>query len=93
MEKSVKYDVTKMLEKLERLPANWRNIKNTLERLIVDGYVEYQWYYPRGKASRYMGYYNNIWDNLDRYAKMVGLKIKYVPGSRGGRWTSMWVLE
>ena len=76
---------------MKNIPKNWTFIRFLLETL--DKYDEVSWIdiRPRGRAKNYMGHYIKVWDNLDKYAERNGMKIKYVPGPRGGRWRSKWV--
>ena len=79
-------------ERLDLLPRNWRNIRDALISAIDESGLSYLDYMPRGRAADYMGTYNAIYDNLDKYARKVGIRLKFIAGKNGGRWTSKWVL-
>lgn len=74
-----------------KLPK-YANINFALSHILQYGYLDYLTYKPRGRAASYISSYNKIWDNLDKYARKAGFNIRYIPGPKGGRWTSKWVL-
>jgi hypothetical protein len=81
------------LRRVEALPKNWTNIKWTIYMAVKFGEIEYLRYKPIGRAAKFLGRYNRVWDMLGKYAEKVGIRLEYVPGPRGGRWTSKWVFK
>lgn len=78
------------LRRVEKLPRNWVSIRWTLQTIVEEGelvYLDYRRAMPKGK---YWRHYNFVWDNLDEYARKVGILIEFEYGPAGGYWSSKW---